>query len=98
MGKTYLALAVAHQLSEEGATRFESIVWFSARDLDLRISGARAVKPQVVTLLDVCVQYGRLFGAEATSEAFAKTLQGSRQRNEPGTLFIFVTTLKQCKI
>jgi hypothetical protein len=89
MGKTYLALAVAHYLSEGASHRFENIVWFSARDLDLRISGARAVKPQVVTLLDVCIQYGRLFDTGSTTEAFARTLQGSVRRDAPGTLFIF---------
>ena len=89
MGKTYLALAVAYQLSQNNEARFENIVWFSARDLDLRISGARAVKPQVVTLLDVCSQYGKLFATDATIEAFARTLQGSSQRGTPGTLFIF---------
>jgi hypothetical protein len=89
MGKTYLALAVAHQLSQDSSARFENIVWFSARDLDLRISGARAVQPQVVTLLDVCSQYGFLFAEASTTEAFAKVLQGTRERDKPGTLFIF---------
>lgn len=89
MGKTYLALAVAHELAQAGQARFDTIVWFSARDLDLRIAGARAVKPQVVTLQDVCGRYGTLFGEEGTIEAFAKRLQGTANRDTPGTLFIF---------
>ena len=89
MGKTYLALAVAHKLSNAEAQRFDTIVWFSARDLDLRPTGARAVRPQVITLMDVCSTYGALFTLESTTESFAKILQGQNDRSKPGTLFIF---------
>jgi NB-ARC domain len=89
MGKTYLALSVAHDLSTSTDQRFENIVWFSARDLDLRMSGPRAVKADVVTIADVYKKYATLFDVPSDLEYFALLLQGSGDRKKPGTLFIF---------
>lgn len=88
MGKTYLALAVAHGLAAS-TDRFENVIWFSARDLDLRTSGPKAVKPQVVSLSDVFSRYGQLFDVGNDAETFSFVLQGSGDRKLPGTLFIF---------
>jgi hypothetical protein len=89
MGKTYLALSVAHNLSVLGIRRFDNIVWFSARDLDLRLNGPRSVKPDVVTLADVYKKYAKLFDVPSELEYFALLLQGPGDRKSPGTLFIF---------
>lgn len=88
VGKTSLALFLAHKLAAEPAPHFEQIVWFSARDIDLTPSGPRPVRAAVVTLEDVSEMYAALFGTEPTEEAFAEVLQrptlGTR-----GTLFVF---------
>ena len=78
VGKTYLALHVAHDLARLQIPPFEYIVWFSARDVDLTITGPKAVLPAVTTLEDVCNRYGGLFGTDPSVDGFAATLQDSR--------------------
>ena len=51
IGKTTLALQVIYDMLAE-STRFEVVVWFSARDIDLHESGPRPVRPHVVTKRD----------------------------------------------
>lgn len=47
IGKTSLSLKVIHGLYE--TTRYSAIVWLSARDVDLQLSGPKPVRPQVVS-------------------------------------------------
>ena len=58
VGKTSSALQVIDRLSKED--RFEMIVWFIARDIDLLPSGPKTVKPGILTPRDVSHQYARL--------------------------------------
>ena len=58
IGKTSLALSVLHDLLSE--ERFEVVVWFSARDLDLLQEGPKLVSPRVLTAQDVAKEYVRL--------------------------------------
>jgi hypothetical protein len=58
IGKTSLALTVVHDLLKEG--RFDIVVWFSARDLDLLQEGPKTVAPRVLTAQDVADEYVRL--------------------------------------
>jgi hypothetical protein len=88
VGKTSLALYLAHQLAAETDPQFEQIVWFSARDIDLRPSGPRPVRAAVVTLQDVSETYSMLFGTESTESAFAEVLQ-KPARQSKGALLIF---------
>ena len=55
VGKTSATLQVIDRLSKEN--RYELIVWFSARDIDLLPSGPKTVKPGILTPNDVAAQY-----------------------------------------
>lgn len=55
VGKTSSTLQVVEQLYRE--TRYEMVVWFSARDIDLLSSGPKTVRPSVLSLTDVANQY-----------------------------------------
>jgi hypothetical protein len=88
VGKTSLALFLAHRLAAESDPLFEQIVWFSARDVDLRPSGPRPVRAAVVTLQDISQTYSMLFGTEPTENAFAEVLQNPARQSK-GALLIF---------
>jgi hypothetical protein len=89
VGKTLLANRVAHELAGAAAPDFDFIVWFSARDVDLRLVGPSPVEPAVVDLDAVSRAYGRLFACEGTVDAFARVLQSPVEHSEQGMLFIF---------
>ncbi len=48
IGKTSLAINVLHRLAQKGS--FFTILWLSARDIDLLPEGPRVVRPKVVEL------------------------------------------------
>lgn len=58
VGKTSLALTVLNEMCNE--SRFSAIIWFSARDIDLLMEGAKPVKPHVLTAEDIAKEYVRL--------------------------------------
>lgn len=58
IGKTSLSLAVIERLYEE--SRFSAIVWMSARDVDLQLTGPKPVKPMVVSPDEMGHLYARL--------------------------------------
>ncbi len=58
IGKTWLALAVLHEVANRG--RYDVIFWFSARDIDLLSTGPRMVTPHVLTKDDVAREFIRL--------------------------------------
>lgn len=47
IGKTSLALKVIHEIIQE--KRYSAVVWISARDIDLQLSGPKPVKPVALT-------------------------------------------------
>ncbi len=51
IGKTSLALKVIHSLYDE--SRYEGIVWLSARDVDLQFSGPKPVRPVALSPEDM---------------------------------------------
>ena len=57
VGKTSATLQVIDRISKE--KRFDIIVWFSARDIDLLPSGPKTVKPGILSPKDVADQYAR---------------------------------------
>lgn len=76
IGKTSLAIASAHDLTDATVrNRFDVMLWFSARDLDLLPQGPKLVKPSVLTIKDVAREFtllldperlqGKAFNAEA---------------------------------
>jgi hypothetical protein len=87
IGKTSLALWAAHDLAEQQTPRFQQILWFSARDLDLTRAGGIPVQPAVIKLQDVARCYGELMGSDTRPDAFAVALRTASP--EGGTLFIF---------
>jgi len=89
VGKTTLALYVAHKLASAQMPHFDQIVWFSARDIDLRHTGPSRVRAAVLDLKAVSKAYGELFDRDTSVDAFAKVLQTSMVSSEKGTLFIF---------
>src|SRR5207247_5447642 len=58
IGKTSLALKVIHQLHED--TRYEAVVWLSARDVDLQLTGPKTVRPRVLSIADMATFYASL--------------------------------------
>jgi hypothetical protein len=58
IGKTSLALKVIPRLYDE--KRFDAIVWFSSRDIDLQASGAKLVTAEVVSSKDISLYYSKL--------------------------------------
>jgi hypothetical protein len=62
IGKTSLALKVVQDLYEH--QRYAAVVWFSARDVDLQLSGPKAVRPLIVGPEDVGKLYAQLVLSE----------------------------------
>ena len=58
IGKTSTTLKIIDNIAAEN--RFELIAWFSARDIDLEYTGAKRVKPNIVTQTDVADHYAQL--------------------------------------
>lgn len=89
IGKTSLALRVAHALASEAEPTFDYIVWFSARDIDLKAHGPSDVRQRVVTLDGVARVHGALFDGPGTVESFAAALQAPPRAATKGVLFVF---------
>lgn len=89
VGKTYLALHAAHSLAQETCPVFDHIVWFSARDVDLRPSGPVPVKQAVSDLRSVSLKFGAVFGVDGTPETFSEILRDPGKLSACGFLFIF---------
>lgn len=67
IGKTSLALKVIDRLHFE--SRYTAIVWFSSRDVDLRLTGPKPVRPFVVSPDDISKLYVSLVqSAEVASQ------------------------------
>jgi tetratricopeptide (TPR) repeat protein len=55
IGKTSLAISVLQKLCSE--EKFSAIIWLSARDIDLLVQGAKPVKPNVLTIVDIAKEF-----------------------------------------
>jgi hypothetical protein len=72
IGKTSLALASLHGITEEN--RFDLVLWFSARDLDLLPQGPKLVRPAVLNVKDMANEFVRMVSpAEAKEKGFKST-------------------------
>jgi hypothetical protein len=60
IGKTSLTLRVLHDLCQ--SDRFNAMLWFSARDIDLLPEGAKPVQPRVRTIVEMADEFLRLTG------------------------------------
>ena len=93
IGKTSAAIAVLHELAAAASPRFNSIVWFSARDIDLMPSGPKHVRPHGVSVEDFAREFVRLFepsGGDAKGFKPTQYLADQMQSAHNGpTLFVF---------
>lgn len=61
IGKTSLALNVIKQIAKNDENeRFNIIIWFSARDIDLLIDGPKQVQTKVLNQYDIAKEYCKL--------------------------------------
>ncbi len=89
VGKTSLALFVAHELAAAAEPHFEHIVWFSARDIDLRPQGPSRVQPAILDLRAVSKAYATMFDGDGTEDEFAQALRLAPSGLGRGNLYIF---------
>ncbi len=62
IGKTSLALKVIPRLYDE--RRYDAVIWFSSRDIDLQAGGAKLVTAEVVSAKDISNYYSKLVLSE----------------------------------
>ena len=93
IGKTSLLLTVLHKIAF--TDRYYSIIWFSARDIDLTLSGPKNVKPNVLTSEDIAKEYCRLIEVSdntnrdiSANSILTKHMTGDESDYAP-TLFVF---------
>ena len=66
IGKTSTALAVLHHLCKK--ERYQVIIWFSSRDIDLLPEGPKVVKPHVLTPKEIAKEFVRLLAPVGSTE------------------------------
>ena len=71
VGKTSLALAVLHELASR--EDLGTIIWFSARDIDLLAEGPKVVRADVLTTQEVARDFAVLMGRPELKGAPAET-------------------------
>lgn len=92
IGKTTLALKLLREISS--TDRYELIIWFSSRDIDLTPTGPKTVSPKVLTENEIATEYTRLVGIHSSIDkkkqkyidVFSNEL--TKSSNGP-TLFVF---------
>jgi len=92
IGKTSLALQVLNSIYKD--TRFMTVVWLSARDVDLQLTGPKVVRPNVISPDDMSKLYAKLV---LSDEVISKKdfnarqfLEKQLQKSELGScLYIF---------
>jgi hypothetical protein len=93
VGKTSLALNVLHNLARSESDRFLGIIWLSARDIDLLPSGAKLVKPSVLSVKDIAREIVHLLQpAELIEKTFDKeayVASALRSYGQDALLFVF---------
>jgi hypothetical protein len=91
IGKTSLALTVIRTLQAKNTPRYELIIWFSARDIDLMLSGPKSVRPHGVSLDDFAKEYVHLVGATISGKVKPEQILANALTTTPigPTLFVF---------
>lgn len=92
IGKTSTALSVLNSMMKHNNCPYEVIVWFSARDIDLLVSGPKQVQPHGVSVGDFADEYVRLLmPGEQSCKGFKAIEYLSQQLNHSDfkTLFVF---------
>lgn len=88
VGKTSLALDLISKITE--TNRFELIIWFSARDIDLLIDGPKQVQTKVLNIEDIAKEYCNLIDADLKSKEVVQFFSDEMTKNSFGTaLYVF---------
>ena len=89
IGKTSLSLAAIQKIAQTG--RFDTIIWFSARDIDLLTEGPKQVRPDVLRIPDFAKLYCKLTDYRQTkqSEAIDQLKHALGRDSQITTLFVF---------
>lgn len=94
IGKTSLVLAILHEVAK--SDRYQVILWFSARDIDLTMSGPKVVQPKILAERDVAEEYKSLIfplidSEESEQKINPLQLMARHMRSSPlgPTLFVF---------
>lgn len=91
IGKTSLALTVLHRVAL--TSRFQVIVWFSARDIELLPHGPKPVRPKVLAEKDIAREYAALLEPAGVREpkfdAVSWMAHELEKTNAGPTLFVF---------
>ncbi len=90
IGKTTLALSVLHEISK--SQRFSLILWFSSRDIDLKLEGPKPVKNSMLTEQDLADEFVKLLNIQGLAKPINKINYLSEQmtNSEFGkVLFVF---------
>ena len=92
IGKTSLTLRVINNMMENGHFPYNLAIWFSARDVDLLMSGPKPVRPQGLTVQEFAAEYQRLMGAsvpKAEVVDYLATQMGDGDKKDFTKLFVF---------
>ncbi len=96
IGKTSLALATLRKIAS--TQRYGVIIWFSARDIDLTVTGPKVVQPSILTERDIAEEYSRLVndsmagaGPTGRQSTVSVSTMEKHMRSTPNgaTLFVF---------
>ena len=68
IGKTSLALYVISDILQNNPERFDIVIWFSARDIDLTPDGPKQVQAVVINQQDISMEYFKQIGDERKSK------------------------------
>lgn len=88
-GKTRLALREAWDLADSDNPPYDTILWFSARNVDLTPTGPRPVQAATSDLDSAAAAFGRFTGSAGTLEDLQAALGAKDNAKHGGTLFIF---------
>jgi energy-coupling factor transporter ATP-binding protein EcfA2 len=88
IGKTSLAIDLIAKITK--TERFELIIWFSARDIDLLIDGPKQVQTKVINIEDIAKEYCNLLDNKLKSKDAIQFFSDEMTKNSFGTaLYIF---------
>lgn len=89
IGKTSLALSVLHSISK--TERYDVVLWFSSRDIDLTTEGAKHVKNKILNEEDVANEFAELLdirGLKKNDKIDLLAREMTKSTNGP-MLFVF---------
>ncbi len=87
IGKTSLALTVLDDIAR--LERYEMIIWFSARDIDLTSGGPKLVQPKTLTEKEIAKEYANLLRDLEENVTDDVIVRDMRDKTNIGNLFVF---------